>query len=244
MQEPISIIILGPESTGKTTLFNKLAQDLSIPSSRLIPEVARSLMERNRWTGVDYDMLERQQDILEETLRIEEEMEERIEREVGQEEMRKSVEVQSMSYADQGGTRNNTEDRMSYNSIRSMEDRCGICCLVYARLLEEERQSQPNSTVDKSKPPFWTTLFAQLQSRGSIDRYRNALVILLEPVEEFLEVDGLRRISPDWWYTFEVYVDMLNIAGIKYDRIGKNILNINERVKEVKTLIEKKKIGF
>lgn len=240
MYEPVSIIILGPESTGKTTLFNQLAQDLSIPSSKLIPEVARSLMERNGWTGIDYDMLERQEDILKETLKIEEEMEERLDKEL-EETTRKLTEVQSTSYAGKEGTSSNSHERVDSKVIRLLEDRCGICCLVYARLLEEERQSRLNSGVNNSNLPFWRTLFSELKLRGAIDRYRHSLVLLLEPVEEFLEIDGLRRISPDWWYTFEVYLDMLHLAGIKYHRIGKAILNINDRVKEVQRLVEERK---
>lgn len=68
----ISVYLIGPESTGKTTLFRALVTRLALPAQRTVPEVARALMQTQGWTGHDTGVLSRQMAIATATLEAEE----------------------------------------------------------------------------------------------------------------------------------------------------------------------------
>lgn len=67
-----SIYLVGPESTGKTTLFTALSSHLSLSPPQLIPEVARALLHSQHWTGSETQTLFHQRAILHATLEEEE----------------------------------------------------------------------------------------------------------------------------------------------------------------------------
>ncbi|KAK7038875.1 hypothetical protein VNI00_010507 [Paramarasmius palmivorus] len=74
-QQTRRIYIIGPSSTGKTTLCNALAEHLGLPPSAHIREVARHVITSRGWTRKDIGLLEMQQAILDaHAAREEEEM--------------------------------------------------------------------------------------------------------------------------------------------------------------------------
>lgn len=240
---PVSIIIIGPESTGKTYLFERLIKSLSIPVSRTIPEVARALMLSKSWKGIETEMLERQEMIVDFTSNAEEEM------------MRRIQEVNVDHAGGENGLERNGRVEEVSSKISMISDRAGLCCLVYARLLQEERDqlsttssttillpSQPSNDSSVNTNSIQSHLRNELKSRNAINRYKNSLIILLEPVEIFLEFDGLRRNSKGglkgWWYTFEIYLNVLDEFGIEYKRIGEDILDVDKRVEKVLEWVE------
>lgn len=64
MSPPCSIYIVGPSSTGKTTLCRALAERLHLPADRLITEVARDVMRRTAFSRADVGRVAFQRAIL------------------------------------------------------------------------------------------------------------------------------------------------------------------------------------
>ncbi|KZT10827.1 uncharacterized protein LAESUDRAFT_809721 [Laetiporus sulphureus 93-53] len=69
-----AIFVLGPSSSGKTTLCEALAKDLEIDPSCYIKEVARTVMRAQGFTRADTDTYEMQYAIMSAQLRTEEEV--------------------------------------------------------------------------------------------------------------------------------------------------------------------------
>lgn len=65
------IFVLGPSSSGKTTLCNALTEDLNLDQSRYIREVARNVMKTMGFTRADVDTYEMQYAIMTAQLRAE-----------------------------------------------------------------------------------------------------------------------------------------------------------------------------
>lgn len=64
-QHPLTeLYVVGPSSTGKTTLCNVLAQSLTLRSWCYITEVARQIMQRRGFTREDVDKMEMQSAIM------------------------------------------------------------------------------------------------------------------------------------------------------------------------------------
>ncbi|KAJ3753332.1 AAA domain-containing protein [Lentinula raphanica] len=59
-----AVYIVGPSSTGKTTLCNALAQRLCLPTSMHITEVARTVMKEQGYTRADVDSYSMQHAIM------------------------------------------------------------------------------------------------------------------------------------------------------------------------------------
>ncbi|KIM35858.1 hypothetical protein M413DRAFT_32214 [Hebeloma cylindrosporum] len=64
-QPTISIYLVGPSSTGKTTLCNALAQKLAIPTHAYVTEIARQVMKDKGHSRETIGSLQMQQDIME-----------------------------------------------------------------------------------------------------------------------------------------------------------------------------------
>ncbi|OSX61367.1 hypothetical protein POSPLADRAFT_1046788 [Postia placenta MAD-698-R-SB12] len=67
-----AVFILGPSSSGKTTLCNALVEDLGLDRSRYVTEVARNVMKTHGFTRHDTDTFEMQHTIMMAQLRAEE----------------------------------------------------------------------------------------------------------------------------------------------------------------------------
>ncbi|KAF8816739.1 hypothetical protein BYT27DRAFT_7154123 [Phlegmacium glaucopus] len=71
-ERSVSIYILGPSSTGKTTLCNALAQKLELEESAYVTEVARHVMKMKGYSRDTISSLQMQEDIMEAHLLLEE----------------------------------------------------------------------------------------------------------------------------------------------------------------------------
>ncbi|KAF9057078.1 AAA domain-containing protein [Panaeolus papilionaceus] len=64
-ETPLSIFIIGPSSTGKTTLCEALVESLSIPQEAYVTEVARTIMKEKGYSRNTIGVLDMQKDIME-----------------------------------------------------------------------------------------------------------------------------------------------------------------------------------
>ncbi|KAF4616516.1 hypothetical protein D9613_008906 [Agrocybe pediades] len=65
MSPPTTIYVIGPSSTGKTTLCTALAQKIGLPEGAFVSEVARTVMREKGYSRHTIDQVQMQQDIME-----------------------------------------------------------------------------------------------------------------------------------------------------------------------------------
>ncbi|ESK89142.1 hypothetical protein Moror_5264 [Moniliophthora roreri MCA 2997] len=191
---PRRIYIIGPSSTGKTTLCKALSQRLSLPPSAHITEVARHVIKSHGWTRKDIGLVEMQQAILDAHVAREMEMDE-------------DQEVPSVLLSD-----------------RSAVD--PIVYAVFTAAAGGEKDSSSESKLRKEKlvnsPAFQSVLPVYRDTEVTE-------VYLLEPVEEWLEDDGFRHVG-DEKECLRIYREVLEELGIEYRVIGRDMMDLEERV--------------
>jgi len=143
------IYVVGPSSTGKTTLCRALAERLGLEGPEFITEVAREVMQQERYSRDDIGKLEMQAAIMRAQL------------------LREQT----------GRTAAATTGRVL------LSDRSAIDPIVYAILTsasEEEAEERVQSLTESH------------QFQLALAAYRKSLFVLLGPVPEWLEDDGVR----------------------------------------------------
>ncbi|THU86804.1 hypothetical protein K435DRAFT_731257 [Dendrothele bispora CBS 962.96] len=176
------IYLVGPSSTGKTTLCNALAAKLTLPKSCIVSEVAREVLRTQGFTRKDIGLLEMQRAIMEAHLKRESEASEE-------------------------------------NDIL-LCDRSAIDPIAYAVLTtKDESHAKERMSILTSSGEF----------QMALERYRSSLFILLLPVEEWLEDDGIRSLE-DQDRCAEVFKRVLGELGIEYKELGPNLKDLARRV--------------
>lgn len=196
---PIQVYVIGPSSTGKTTLCNAVAKSLKLPSRCFITEVARQMMRTQGFTRTDVDKIEMQRAIM-------------------QAQMEKEVK------ACERVRRGNSDGLI-------LSDRSGIDPVVYAILTakdEDEARQKEDTLVNL--PAF----------RMALHRYKDAIFLLLNPIEEWLVDDGVRNLD-NHERCINVFRQVLDELGIKYQEIGAEMKGLEDRVKVVKDCIAAKR---
>ncbi|KAL4068635.1 AAA domain-containing protein [Scleroderma yunnanense] len=192
---PIQVYVIGPSSTGKTTLCTAAAKSLKLPSRCYITEVARHVMRTQGFTRADVGTLEMQRAI----------MQAQLEREA------KTCE----------------RARRGKSDGLILSDRSGIDPVVYAILTakgEDEAHQKKDALINL--PAF----------RMALRRYKEAIFLLLSPVEEWLVDDGVRNLD-NHERCINTFRQVLDELGIKYQEIGAETKGLEDRVKVLEKCI-------
>lgn len=192
-----AIYVIGPSSTGKTTLCSALARRLALEPSSYITEVARKVMRNRGFTREDVGTLEMQKAIMEAQLAEEEE------------------------------GRVNAEQRAGPQVLLS--DRSAIDAIVYAVLTSR------NETEAIQR---WRILTSSAKFRVALPRYRQAKVILLTPVPEWLVDDGVRTLD-DQDQCLKTFKGVLSELDIKYEEMGGTTKKLSDRVDILLNIIQR-----
>ncbi|KAH9941432.1 AAA domain-containing protein [Amylocystis lapponica] len=190
-RKPRAIFILGPSSSGKTTLCNALVADLGLHTSRYIREVARNVMKTHGFTRADTDTYEMQYEIMIAQLRAEEVV------------LHRTVEDDSVE-------------------VLLVSDRSAIDPIVYAAA------STVAGASDRCRMLLGNSAFQAI-----LPFYRDSLFVILQPVPEWVQDDGVRSLEDPRRYS-ERLVAMLNELGISFTELGADIKDIKERVEFTK----------
>ncbi|KAF7439750.1 hypothetical protein PC9H_000086 [Pleurotus ostreatus] len=179
-----SIYIVGPSSTGKTTLCRALAEKLGLNSDAIVGEVAREVMRRTGFTRNDVGRLEMQRAIMEAHLL--------------EEEKKSGARIQ-------------------------LCDRSAIDPIVYALLtaIDEHDAKEKYERLTDSEA-----------FQRALMRYRNAIFVLLAPVQEWLVDDGVRNTENQLEY-FGLFKKTLAELDISFHEIGKEMMGLGDRVDRV-----------
>ncbi|KAG8691631.1 hypothetical protein FRC11_014383 [Ceratobasidium sp. 423] len=186
------IYIVGPSSSGKTTLCKALISRLHLPSNQHISEVARTVMRSSSFTRNQVDRLEMQRAILNAQVAAE-------------------------------------NDARSQNSVATAENPQGNLFLLCDR-------SAIDPLVFASLSPTEATgaeiLAESDELQAILPIYRRALFILLHPVKEWFEDDGVRSLADPSGYprAFKHYMDQFEI---KYYELDDSLKALDDRVNAV-----------
>lgn len=165
---PVQVYVIGPSSTGKTTLCNALAKSVGLSTRCYITEVARQVMQSKGYTRADVGTMEMQQAIMLAQL---------------------EKEADAFACARWG----NSEGLI-------LSDRSGIDPIVYAAF------------------------------QMALRRYKEAIFLLLNPVEEWLVDDGVRSLDHHE-RCIKVFHQVLDKFGLKYQEMGAETKKIEDRVR-------------
>ncbi|KAF9261345.1 hypothetical protein L218DRAFT_931140 [Marasmius fiardii PR-910] len=124
------IYLVGPSSTGKTTLCKAIASHLSLPASIHLSEVARDVIRAGGWTRKDIGLLEMQQRILD----------------AHAEKERQIIEKTAEDGEKRGG------------GIQLLSDRSAIDPIVYAILTSNSAEAETDSDALLHSPSFQAVL--------------------------------------------------------------------------------------
>ncbi len=181
-----AIYIVGPSSTGKTTLCNAIAQRFNIRAPAYITEVARTVMKEEGFSRKDVNRIEMQGSIMRAQLR---------------------ADIVARDAVTRGG----------FPFLLS--DRSAIDPVVYASQISIQNAD---------------TLMATPEFQDNLPNYRNSTFILLKPVDEWLEDDGVRSLD-DLAVCTEAFQNILNSLEISYQKLDRSCRLLEERVAQVLT---------
>ncbi|KAI8968820.1 AAA domain-containing protein [Trametes punicea] len=179
-----AIFVLGPSSSGKTTLCQALAEELGIVPPQYIKEIARTVMRTYGFTRKDIDTYEMQRAI-----------------------MRAQLEAEKAA-----------TPMGEASPPLILSDRSAVDPIVYAGT-----SALPGATLRRQN------LIEDVNLQEKLPFYRESLFVVLEPVREWIEDDGIRSLEDPWRYN-EALVATLRELDIPYVTIGENIKDIRERV--------------
>ncbi|KAH7343654.1 AAA domain-containing protein [Rhizoctonia solani] len=184
------LYVVGPSSSGKTTLCKALASRLHLPPTQHISEVARTVMRTSNFTRDHVDTLDMQRTIMNAQIATE-----------------NSARSQVSA----------SEERQDHPFL--LCDRSAIDPLVYAALSATEATG---GEILAESDGLWHILLI----------YRRAVFILLNPVKEWIEDDGVRSLADPSGYP-STYRQYLNQFGIKYYEIDSSLKDLDGRVNVV-----------
>ncbi|CAE6400905.1 unnamed protein product [Rhizoctonia solani] len=183
------LYIVGPSSTGKTTLCRALASRLQLSPSQHISEVARTVMRSSSFTRDHVDKLEMQKAIMHAQITTE------------------------------NNARNQAVAKDSSDASFLLCDRSAIDPLVYAALSATEGSGAK-------------VLVESDEMQTILPIYRRAIFVLLHPVKEWFEDDGIRSLADPSGYPL-TYKHYLSRFEIKYYEIDSSLKDLDERVNAV-----------
>ncbi|KAF8597549.1 hypothetical protein BDV93DRAFT_479290 [Ceratobasidium sp. AG-I] len=188
------VYIVGPSSSGKTTLCKALAARIHLSPSRHISEVARSVMKSTSYTRDHVEKLDMQRAIL-----------------------------RAQSAAEKNArsryTTNGKTTTQSSVSPFLLCDRSAIDPLVYASL----------SATDFTGAEI---LAESPELQELLPIYQQALFVLLHPVDEWIEDDGVRSLADPVKYP-SAYKEYLERFGIGYQELNDGLKGLEARVDQV-----------
>lgn len=188
------IYLVGPSSSGKTTLCKALAARLHLPQSRHISEVARSVMKSTSYTRDHVGKLDMQRAIL-----------------CAQAAAEDNARSQHTTN-DQGGKRSQIPPFL-------LCDRSAIDPIVYASLSDTDFTG---AEILAEGPEL----------QGLLPVYRQALFVLLHPVDEWIEDDGVRSLADPVKYP-ATYKEYLERFGIGCQELDDSLKGLDDRVNQV-----------
>ncbi|KAF8877848.1 AAA domain-containing protein [Gymnopilus junonius] len=176
---PTTIYIMGPSSTGKTTLCNALALKLGVPKEAYVTEVARQVMKETGFSRDTIGSLEMQKAIMEAHFRREEVLD---------------------------------------------ENQVTACISLFDCSTDDsEAQTRKESLIaaDKFK-------------KALLEKYRspNSVVVLLKPVKEWVQDDGVRSLE-DLETCLSIFKALLDELRVQYWEFGEDEKRLEERVVRV-----------
>ncbi|CAE6538467.1 unnamed protein product, partial [Rhizoctonia solani] len=183
------LYVVGPSSSGKTTLCKALALHLHLSPDQHISEVARSVMRSSSFTRDHVDKLEMQKTIMLAQITAEQ------------------------------NARNQASATGSSDPLFLLCDRSAIDPLVYAAL------SATESTGAE-------TLAGSSEMQSILPVYRRAIFVLLYPVKEWFEDDGIRSLADPSNYPL-TYKHYLNQFGIQYYELDSSLKDLDGRINAV-----------
>ncbi|KAH8088984.1 AAA domain-containing protein, partial [Cristinia sonorae] len=199
-----AIFILGPSSSGKTTLCNALAQDLldeDEDQGVYIREVARRVMSTQGFTRNDTGTYEMQRAIMHAQAQAE-------------------IDVVLRLRNAQGPPPpgNALRDRLLL-----LSDRSAVDPVVYASTGAEvaEREGIRSRLVNDRT------------FQAVLPLYRRSVFVVLHPVEEWLTDDGVRSLEDPWVYLQELFRTLQEL-GIPFVEVETGVRDLRERVALVK----------
>lgn len=186
---PVQVYVIGPSSTGKTTLCNALAKSVGLSTRCYITEVARQVMQSKGYTRADVGTMEMQQAI-----------------------MLAQLEKEANAFACA---------RWGNSEGLILSDRSGIDPIVYAIMTaKDEAEAHQKEDVLVNIPAF----------QMALRRYKEAIFLLLNPVEEWLVDDGVRSLDHHE-RCIKVFRQVLDKFGLKYQEMGAETKKIEDRVR-------------
>lgn len=186
---PTQVYVIGPSSTGKTTLCNAVAKSVGLSTRCYITEVARQVMRSKGYTRADVGTIEMQRAI-----------------------MLAQLEKEANAFA---------RARWGNNEGLILSDRSGIDPIVYAIMTAKgEGEARQKEDMLANIPAF----------QMALRRYKDAIFLLLNPVEEWLVDDGVRNLD-NHERCIKVFRQVLDKFGIKYQEMGAETKRIEDRVR-------------
>jgi nicotinamide riboside kinase len=189
-QLPCCLYIIGPQSTGKTTLVNALARAF-VDNVPVIREVARKVMAEKGYSKVDVDSTDPE----------------------------RRFKMQRDIFTAQVETENSL---LNSKDLSFLSDRSAIDPLIY--LL---RYSGTTHLTRLTSTDLWNDVR---------DRYRDvskSLILLLLPVEKFLDDDDIRYVPKsleDWYALADDFRAFMVEEKIPFLETGDECLEVEERV--------------
>lgn len=181
-ERSVSIYVIGPSSTGKTTLCNALAQKLALEGSAYVTEVARHVMREKGYSRDTIGSLQMQEDIMEAHFLRE-------------------------------------QEGMATHAVRVC-DRTAIDPVIYAILTSNDEE-------EARRKKDHLTHSANFQK--ALQQYRQSIVILLQPVAEWLADDGVRS-TENQDKCLQIYKQVLAELDVSYYEFGREVMFLPERV--------------
>ncbi|KAJ7598371.1 AAA domain-containing protein [Mycena floridula] len=183
------IYVVGPSSTGKTTLCDALTSRLGLASSSYVKEVAREVMQTRGFTRNTIGLMEMQEAIMDAQL--------------------------------------GRENQCLAQSQILLCDRSAVDPVVYAVLTA----ATPEEAIERKK-----SLTESKKFQEALERYRDSVFVLLEPVAEWLVDDGTRHID-NQEECYGIFEQILSELGIWFRPIGPSVKNLEERTSLVASLV-------
>lgn len=208
MTQIIGIFVVGASSTGKTTLCKALERRFEESKIKVfhVSEVARTVMREQKFTRDNVGTLEMQEAILKEQIKHE------------------NASIHSIG---------RVRKESSPEAIVLICDRCAVDPVVYATMNLNPKVVEKLTSTQEFRNAVKRYGGAPLSSgnefHGEEPLQIKPLVILTDGVEAWREDDGVRSLYNPWEVT-AVFEKKLMELAIPYNKIGDNILNINERV--------------